>query len=99
MLDIGDVSVAPDEDDLREASPIMRRMGLVRLDICSVKRRNKYCIFQLRAFSRRRDRRVGTIRRNWYEKKKNLPIQKGRERERGTRQSVKLELSKPSPPV
>ena len=86
MLDIGDVSVAPDEDDLREASPIVRRMGLVRLDICSVKRRNKYCIFQLRAFSRRRDRRVGTIRRNWYEKKTS-PYRKEEREERVSQSS------------
>jgi hypothetical protein len=64
-----DVSIAPDEDDLREASPVVR-MGRVRLGNSCVKRRNKDCIFQLRAFSRRRDRRVSTIMRNWGIQKK-----------------------------
>jgi hypothetical protein len=59
VLIVRDVSIAPDEDDLREASPVVR-MGRVRLGSWCVKRRNKDCIFQLRAFSRRWDRRVST---------------------------------------
>jgi hypothetical protein len=72
VLDVLDMSIAPDEDDLREASPVVR-MGRVRLGNSCVKRRNKDCIFQLRAFSRRRDRRVSTIMRNWgiHSKKKD----------------------------
>lgn len=62
MLDVRDVTIAPDEDDLGEASPVVR-MRRVRLGSWYDKRRNKDCIFQLRAFSRRRDRRMGTIRR------------------------------------
>jgi len=66
VLDVRDVSIAPDKDDLSEASPVVR-MGRVRLSSWYVKRRNKDCIFQLRAFSRRWDRRAGTERRNWDE--------------------------------
>ena len=70
VLDVGDVSIAPDEDNLREASSVVR-MGRVRVGNLCFKRRNKDCIFQLRAFSRRRDRRVCTIMRNWRIQKKS----------------------------